>query len=129
MRSALLIYIFFLWSLLCNGNPIPKTVQLSLIGERNGNSTITVPPNIISSRARGGIVTLDKDLNEHWKDQIGGAQGTSEYVKPGENLEYQVNGVWYPLIQLDCTNSYSTGKKRRYDGNYYDICRNYLWLR
>jgi hypothetical protein len=115
--------------LLCNGNPIPKTVQPSLIGEGNGNSTITVPPNSISSRARGGIVISNEELNAHWEEQIGGAQGASDYIKPGEDLEYQVNGVWYPLIQLDCTNSYSTGKKRTYGGDYYDICRNYLWLR
>jgi hypothetical protein len=129
MRSTLLIYIFSVWPLLCNCKPIPKTGQPSLIGEENGNLTITVPPNIITSRAPGGVVTSNEELDEHWGKQVGGAQGTGDYIKPGQNLEYEVNGVWYPLIQLDCTNSYMTGKKRTYDGNYYDICRNYLWLR
>lgn len=132
MQLTSLLYILLLLPLLSSGNPVPHLKSLLPTEEEYKNSTTNRPSKSIFARVPGPAVLDHGDLVKRWFLSRGGAKGTATFIDitysryEKEKPEFQINGKWYPLIELDCTNSYPTGK---YKGNYYDICRNYLWIR
>jgi hypothetical protein len=128
MRSENVLCALGLAPFLSLCNPI-RNYEPLLLNEEEGNTTTT---NALSQHTTGRSTSESESmppiLFQHWEAQRGGAKGTVNHISPDgrPTFEFQIQGKWYPLIQLDCTNSYTTGT---YKGDYYDICRNYLWLR
>lgn len=134
MQPTSLLYVLFLLPSLAQGNPIAYSQPLSPNKEEYNDFSTSGQLESIIARTPGQPISEIESLNKHWRNNKGGAKdgpGFIDVMKREKGYgnrppEFLIKGKWYPLIELDCTNAYPT---KTYKGNYYDICRNFLWIR
>ncbi|KAH8590561.1 hypothetical protein B0O99DRAFT_745095 [Bisporella sp. PMI_857] len=112
----------YLWSsiAIARAKPVP--------GYNTSEYNVSAVTNL-NTRSIWEGATIPTDIRAHWAFMKGGKEGSIEHLQAHQIPPTLTgpDGKNVPLIALDCENTEKAVSG--YKGNYYDICRNYLWWR